>query len=191
MKCIDPLNKFNLTAFYAGDKHIIEEIYRQYVPNLERSIIRYCHGVDAESVIHDLFVSLLKSREIRQQFQGGSMGAWLTTFAKHRAIDQARRSRRLTSFEENEAVQTMLDEANTEDTLLQADRREKLERALACFSQDILPGLDVKLHDVFRVRFLEKLSQVAAAKQLELSRTTLINRENRLLKPLEKFLKNQ
>jgi len=69
----------------------MEACYREHFATVERAVGLILGDADRETVIHELFSQLLALAELRRSFEGGSLGAWLTTVARHRAIDFARR----------------------------------------------------------------------------------------------------
>ena len=62
----------DLEAFHAGQETVIRAIYVQHGAALLRETGRYAGAAEAESVVHDVFVELLRNRALRAQFVGGS-----------------------------------------------------------------------------------------------------------------------
>ena len=186
---IDP-SAIDLVGFYAGDRELLTHVYRSYVAMVERAVTRYCRGVDAEGIVHEVFLSLVEKPEVRKQFTGGNMGAWLATMASRRALDYLRRNRRWMLLNDPRSLEGLLEPIQEEESLLAKDQTQRLQEALALFSTTVLPELKEELVQVYELRFQERLSQVEAAERLRLPRSTFIDRETRLMKKLGRFLKH-
>ena len=183
----------DLARFHAGDREEIARVYRQHVARVERAVSRYLRGSDAECVVHDLFVALLEREDLRRQFGGGEIGAWLATIAAHRAIDRVRQRRRFTLFDDPSSLDGALEPVEEEESLLDRDQRRQIRAALARFAELELPRIDRDggLGELLRLRFEEGRTQVEAAAALGLPRTTLIEREQRLMRHLARFFRRQ
>jgi RNA polymerase sigma factor (sigma-70 family) len=181
----------DLEGFHAGDRHVLEQIYRRHVGRVERAVSRYCRGVDAECVVHEVFLSLIERAEVRRQFTGGDLGGWLATIGARRAVDYLRKSKRMTAIDDPRSLEGKLEPIDEEAQLLQEDQARHLRAALDRFQAEHLEGLGPKLAQVFSLRFCEQLSQSEAARRLGIPRTTLIEREGRLLKRLGRFLQRE
>src|SRR5262249_35194344 len=83
-----------LRRFHAGERPVIEQLYVDYFRTIAAAISGIVDGPDRETVIHELFGSLLERQGTRESFRGGSIAAWLATAARNRAIDLVRRRRR-------------------------------------------------------------------------------------------------
>lgn len=168
-----------LERFHAGDTEVLQECYREHFEGVLRVVSRLLPAVDAETVIHDLFLRLLSSEEMRRSFQGGSLPAWLNTLARNQALDVLRRRQR-----EHEALARFASEqedTGTEPLEPALDAESLLER----FRQERLPP---KWAPVFEARFIRQLSQREAAQVLNMHRTTLAYQELRVRHLLKKFL---
>src|SRR5688572_25996951 len=86
-----------LAAFHAGERWAIEACYREHVSRVLAAARRVLDEIDAETVTHEVFYRLLSNPKMRESFQGGNLGAWLTQVATRSAIDDLRRRRRETS----------------------------------------------------------------------------------------------
>ena len=111
--------------------------------------------------------------------------------ATRRAIDLLRRRRRCSLLDDPCSLEGRLEPIQDEERLLARDQEEHLKRALELFSRERLPRLDQRLASVFRLRFQRHLSQKAAARELEIPRSTFINLERRLMKQLGAYLRRQ
>lgn len=169
-----------LTRFHAGDARVLNACYREHFDTVYRAASRVLSGVDAETVVHDVFLRLLSDESVRRSFQGGSLGAWLHTLARNLAVDTVRRRQRERTALDRLAEQPRWDEEPSapEPSL---DASLLLER----FRRERLPP---KWAPVFEARFVRQLSQREAAAALGIRRTTLAYQELRVRRLLEKFL---
>jgi RNA polymerase sigma factor (sigma-70 family) len=179
----------DLEGFYAGDRAVLTAVYRRHVARVERAVSRYCRGADAECVIHDLFLQIIERPEVRRQFTGGDLGAWLATIAARRAVDFLRRRRRWTLLDDPRSLEGDLEPVDDEQRLLHRDQVRHLEQALERFARQELPGLGERLAQIFELRFRQRVSQKEGARVLGIPRTTFIDREQRLMKQLGRFLR--
>src|SRR6185295_10253134 len=83
-----------IVAFHSGSRETFEHFYRDYFATVEAAVGRVLGGADRETVIHEVFYHLMTREEVQRSFSGGSIDAWLTTLAKNRAVDFARRRQR-------------------------------------------------------------------------------------------------
>lgn len=179
----------DLNEFYAGNPAALTAVYRNHIDKVERAVSSYCRGVEAECVIHDVFLSLIEKPEMRQQFTGGDMGAWLTTIAKRRAIDALRRNKKWQLLDDPRSLEGHLPPINDEESLLHQDQIQHLQAALNLFAAKELPKLGEKLSQIYELRFKEGQSQKESARRLNIPRATCIDREQRLMKRIGQFLK--
>ncbi len=164
-----------LAAFQRGDAAAIERCYRDYFEVVERVLRPLLGPADRETVIHEVFSRLMSNADLRQAFQGGSMGAWLTTVTRNQGIDYLRRLRReveLPSDHPHEPVPALDAEV---------DARLLLEQ----FQRERLPE---EWRGVFEARFVRQLSQREAAAALRINRSTLAYREIRIRQRMRAFL---
>src|SRR6266852_3395106 len=85
----------------------MEQIYRETfreVRGAAGSVLR--EPADRDAVVHEVFLELLSSRELRESHRGGKLGAWLGAIARHRALDFVRREGRLTELSGSEEAAT-------------------------------------------------------------------------------------
>jgi RNA polymerase sigma-70 factor (ECF subfamily) len=163
--------------FYAGERQVLEEVYRDTFRHVDAMVGTVLHGADRETAIHEVFLRVLNSENFRRSFHGGDMGAWLAVVARNHAIDYARRRNR-----ELPVGVELGRELSDGDTLARAaEARLLIER----FRRDVLPP---KWQTVFEARFVHNLSQTEAATALGRSRTTLAYQELRIRRMLRQFL---
>jgi RNA polymerase sigma-70 factor, ECF subfamily len=166
-----------LANFHAGTRPALEEFYREYYPTVDRSVGLVLHGADRETVVHEVFFRILDGDEVRRQFRGGSAAAWIGTVARNHAIDYRRRRER--EIPDGNAGSSVDPNGARADNA--AEARLLLER----FSHDVLPE---KWRPVFETCFVRQMTQRAAAKELGISRTTLLYQQHRVRALLRHFL---
>jgi len=164
--------EFDLRAFHAGGEAAIREIYVAHADALLHDARRYAGPAEAEAVVHDVFVELLRNRHLRSQFTGGTLLAWLRQIARLKALEHLRRARRQPppGFEET----TGSNEADLE-------AREVLARFIAA----CVPEAQ---RQFFQLRFLDRRTQVEIAARLGVPRSTLEGWEHRLIDKLRAFI---
>jgi RNA polymerase sigma-70 factor (ECF subfamily) len=165
-----------LRLFHDGHRPTMEACYRAHFATVERAIGPLLRGADRETLIHELFSQLLFSVDMRRSFQGGAFGAWISTVARNRAIDFARRlGREVEAAPREQASETAPDWQEAADARMLIDR----------FRREHLPE---DWQGVFDLRFLQQLPQREAAQRLSMRRTTLAYRELRIRRLLRSFL---
>jgi RNA polymerase sigma-70 factor (ECF subfamily) len=170
-----------LASFHAGHRRALEQVYREHYATVQRAVGRVLTGADQETVIHEVFYRLLSREELRRNFQGGSLKAWLATVAYHLALEYVRRQQR-----EQGAIAQAQAEAPEAEASVEADAEGSEARILIeRFRRECLPE---KWHAVFEARFLRQLPQREAAKELGMHRTTLAYQELRIRSLLKGFL---
>jgi len=162
----------DVEAFHAGHEGVIRAIYLEHGAALLRESGRYAGPAEAESVVHDVFVELLRNRALRTQFVGGAMAAWLRQIARLKALEHHRRARR-------QPPAWLGPEAHSGEGSLEA--RDLLTRFLAAE----VPEAQKKF---FGMRFLARQTQVEIATQLGIPRSTLEGWEHRLTEKLRAFV---
>jgi RNA polymerase sigma factor (sigma-70 family) len=162
----------DLEAFHAGREGVIRAIYLAHGGALLRETRRYAGPAEAEAVVHDVFVELLRNRALRGQFVGGALGAWLRQIARLKAFEHLRRTRRHPPPE-------LIPEAQSGEGSLEA--RDLLVRFLAVQVPDAQKTF-------FGMRFLAGQTQVEIAAQLGIARSTLEGWEHRLTEKLRAFV---
>lgn len=82
---------------FQGDRAAFTTLYDRYFPQVYDLALRLTRSPDrAADVAQDTFVKLLQRLDYRAEFT--SFRAWLYTVARHRAIDELRKSKRTDSF---------------------------------------------------------------------------------------------
>jgi RNA polymerase sigma-70 factor (ECF subfamily) len=170
-----------LEDFHAGASGVLERTYRDHYGTVVAAVRRILSDADAETVTHEVFYRLLSDRGLRENFVGGSFSMWLKRVATNSAIDHRRRFGRERDLDaaggeaEYEAV------ARAE----RADDEREAKLLVDEFRRDRLPP---EWRAVFDARFIQHLSQRAAADALGMRRSTLAYQEGRIRALLKQFL---
>jgi RNA polymerase sigma factor (sigma-70 family) len=162
----------DLEAFHAGHETVIRAIYVEHGAALLRESRRYAGPAEAESVVHDVFVELLRNRALRAQFVGGALAAWLRQIARLKGLEHLRRTSRRPPPE-------LSPEAHSGEGSLEA--RDVLARFLVAQVPDAQKQF-------FEMRFLARHTQVEIATELGIPRSTLEGWEHRLTEKLRAFV---
>jgi len=150
----------------------LERAYCDHRQALLGAARRLVGTVDAESVIQEVFVELLRNPGLRARFTGGSLGAWLGEITRRKAMELMRRRGRVLPSEGFEPS------SSPEPDLV---ARDLLRR----FLNTRVPR---RQHAFFALRFLERRTQIEAAAALGLPRSTLAGWEHRLAEALRRFV---
>jgi RNA polymerase sigma-70 factor (ECF subfamily) len=159
----------------------MEECYRVHFSDVEKSAGRLLSGVDLENVVHEVFAKILTNKQTRLSFKGGSFPSWLSAVARNQAIDYLKRNRR------EHPVEPRIAEQLAESTRQENTEDIELKRVIERFRSEEVPG---KWLPVFDARFIRRLTQREAAKELGISRTTLAYREGRIRQRLRRFIES-
>jgi RNA polymerase sigma factor (sigma-70 family) len=166
-------NGIDLEAFHAGQEAVIRAIYVEHGAALLRATCRYAGRAEAESVVHDVFVELLRNRALRAQFVGGALAAWLRQIARLKGLEHLRRARRQPPPD--------LGPQTTHSGEASLEARDVLVRFLAA-------EVPEAQRQFFGMRFLARQTQVEIAAQLGIPRSTLEGWEHRLTDKLRAFI---
>lgn len=166
-----------LASFHAGERRTLEEFYREHYGTVDRAVGQVLGGADRETVVHEVFLRVLSDPELRQGLSGGSPAAWIRTVAKNQAIDFRRRANR--EIPDDRAEHRAEGEEPPGDGA--AEARLLIEK----FRSEILPP---KWAPVFEACFVRQMTQRDAARELGLSRTTLLYQQHRVRALLRDFL---
>jgi RNA polymerase sigma-70 factor (ECF subfamily) len=166
-----------LDRFHRGERKVLEQIYQQQFERIDTAVGTVLTGADRETVVHEVFLRLLRDDPFRRLFRGGDVGAWLAVVARNQAIDYSRRRNR----EAPAGINLGNTLASGDELARSAEARLLIER----FLRDVLPPAWMA---VFQARFVAHLSQAEAAARLGKRRTTLAYQELRIRRLLRKFL---
>jgi RNA polymerase sigma factor (sigma-70 family) len=159
--------------FRQGDREVMESVYRTTFAVVRRAAGKVLREpADCDSIVQQVFADLVASRKMREGYAGGDLSAWLCAIARHRALDFARRERRLTD----------LDAAG--EPAASADPLEDFRQDLTRFALTLEP--DRRL--VLELRYLAGLTQVEAASRLGMPRSTLEDWERDIKRRLAVYL---
>jgi RNA polymerase sigma factor (sigma-70 family) len=159
--------------FLRGDKDVMEQIYRdtfQEVRNAAGGVLR--EPADRDAVVHEVYLDLLSSRELRESHRGGKLGAWLGAIARHRALDFVRREGRLTEL------------SASEEAAPGPDALDDFRRELTRFATRLEP----QRRRLLELRYIAGMTQMEAAAAMGMSRSTLEDWERQLKESLHEFL---
>lgn len=151
----------------------MEFVYRSTFEAVRRSAGRVLREpADRDGIVQQVYADLVGSRKLRATYAGGDLGAWLGAIARHRAIDFARRERRLTDLGAAGEPSVAADPL--------ADLRQELTRFAATLEPD--------RRAVLELRFIAGHTQVEAAARLGMPRSTLEDWERQIKRRLEAYL---
>jgi RNA polymerase sigma-70 factor (ECF subfamily) len=167
-----------LARFHAGDRAVLDEVYRAHVAAVHRSAGGVLGGADLETVVHEVFFRVMTNADLRKAFQGGDLASWLVVIARHHAIDYARRRSR-----EQPAGLDLGGAADAPHAAVAS--RAEAALLIQKFCAEVLPS---KWRPVFEARFLQHLTQTEASAALRMRRTTLVYQELRIRRLLQTFL---
>ncbi len=80
-----------LAAFWRGDDRAIETVYRAHVSALLVTGRFIVGPAEAESVVQEVFVELIRNEELRRRFTGGSLSGWLTAITRFKCLEHRKR----------------------------------------------------------------------------------------------------
>jgi RNA polymerase sigma factor (sigma-70 family) len=164
--------QIDIAAFRAGHEAAIRKVYVAHAPTLMSDMRRHTGPAEAEAVVHDVFLELLQNPQLRAQFTGGVLLAWLRQIARLKALEHLRRARQPTPIDRAEPV--LSNEADLE-------ARDVVARFIAaCVPEEQKP--------FFGMRFLNRQTQVEIAIHLGIPRSTLEGWEHRLIEKFRAFV---
>jgi RNA polymerase sigma-70 factor (ECF subfamily) len=170
-----------IEGFHAGRREIIEECYRKHFSDVEKSVGRILSGVDLENVVHEVFAKIIANRQTRLSFKGGSFSSWISTVARNQAIDYLKKNQREPPVEPKIAEQMIGAEQQVDEQDIE------IKRVIERFRDEMVPE---KWLPVFDARFIRRLTQREAARELGITRTTLAYREGRIRQRLMRFIES-
>jgi len=167
-----------LGLFWSGDEAALAAIYRAHARALLGGARALVGPADAESVVHEVFVELLRNQELRRRFTGGSLVAWLGAIARRKGLEHLRRNGRAPAGPEPASGPSGAIDPSPEPRL---EARDFLLRFLKV-------GVPAEQTEFFQRRFLDGHTQVQVAAALGMPRSTLEGWEHRLAKRLRRFI---
>jgi RNA polymerase sigma-70 factor (ECF subfamily) len=178
-----------LPRFHAGVRDVMEACYRDHFRTVEQAVGRILHGADKETVVHEVFLQLLSSADLRRRYAGGYFRAWLATVARNLAIDYWRRYRNERGPDDDTPGPAAADAAaGAQESATRIERSAEAHIFFERFRRDVLP---LKWVGVFEMRVLGGLDQRTAAARLGIGRTTLAYREGKVRRLLKRFVRER
>ncbi len=118
-----------------GDSSALRELYRRYAGRVQAIALR-CLGVrgDAEEVVQETFVEVWRRAKDFDD-RRGTVGAWLTTIARTRAIDRLRSRGSASRVSTASAAEAVDPVPSPGDNAMQRQAQERVRQAL-----DTLPA---------------------------------------------------
>ena len=153
----------------------MEAVYRRHAHALLASVRTSVGPAEAESVVHEVFVELLRNEAMRRRFTGGSLAAWLTAIARLKGMEHLRRTGRVLPAAEH------VPEGSDAPPEPRLEARDILVRFLD-------KAVPLQQAAFFRMRFLDCRTQVEVAAALGIARSTLEGWEHRLSDKLRRFI---
>jgi RNA polymerase sigma factor (sigma-70 family) len=163
----------DLAAFHEGRQESVRQVYLDHGARLLRDLRTFTGPAEAEAVVHDVFVDLLRNAELRARFTGGSLPAWLRQVARLKALEHLRRARR------------HVPQADPPDRGTSPEPELEAREVLGRFMSAVVPE---KQREFFTLRFLEMHTQVEVATKLGIARSTLEGWEHSLVDKLRSFV---
>jgi RNA polymerase sigma-70 factor, ECF subfamily len=192
-------DRATLEAFRKGEPSVLTQVYRAYSPEVVRYLSRRflvsaegstrpvsLSALDLDSAHQETFVRAFRP-SMRLAYDGvRPYLGFLLTIARSTAIDLMRASGRISResipLEDVPGVHQIAgEEPNPEEQAMEAEVRALVRR--------FLEGLPAEEQTLARLRFMEGLSQEAAAERLELTRGEVRVRERRLRVRFTEYLK--
>ena len=163
-----------LDAFWRGEIGTLEEVYRSNARRMLATAGRVVGPVEAEAVVQDVFVEIIRNAELRRRFAGGQLGAWLAEIARRKGLEHRRR----TGWTMQRNTATAAESLWPEPALVARDLVER-------FVEREVPEPQRRF---FALRFLERWTQVEVAAALGLPRSTVEGWEQRFGARLRRFI---
>jgi RNA polymerase sigma factor (sigma-70 family) len=174
-----------LETFWRGDAAALEMLYRAHARRLLGTAGAVVGPAEAESVVHETFVELIRNQELRRRFTGGSMEAWLGAIARRKSLEHLRRRGHPPRTDVDRSADASTFDIASEHADPSPEPRLEARDLLMRFLAASVPAAQV---DFFRLRFLDGQTQVQVAAALGMPRSTLEGWEHRLSEKLRRFI---
>jgi RNA polymerase sigma factor (sigma-70 family) len=156
-------------------------VYRAHARRLLGTARAIVGPAEAESVVHETFVELIRNQDLRRRFTGGSIEAWLGAIARRKSLEHLRRRGEIRPRERGGDATDGGGEQPDPSPEPRLEARDLLVR----FLKGTVPAAQA---DFFRRRFLDGQTQVQVAAALGVPRSTLEGWEHRLSEKLRRFI---
>jgi RNA polymerase sigma-70 factor (ECF subfamily) len=126
-----------------GDQTALRQLYQRYAGRVH-AIAQRCLGVrsDAEEIVQETFVEAWRrARDFDEQ--RGSVGAWLTTIARTRAIDRLRSRSSAIRASVASAIEAPDPAPSPGDAAMQRQMQERVRRALETLPEEQRQALEL------------------------------------------------
>jgi RNA polymerase sigma factor (sigma-70 family) len=147
-------------------------MYTTYGEGLLRDVCRRIGPAEAEAIVHEVFVELLRNRDLRTQFRGGAVSSWLRQIAHFKSLEHLRQAGRYVAGDVPEIGASPVDDFEARDVL----------------SRFLAAAVPAPQREFFGLRFLERRTQVEIADTLRMPRSTLEGWEHSLIRKLRAFV---
>lgn len=182
---LDPVSDRNLVeCLWAGDTHALATLYDRYSPMVYALALKMlCNTAEAEDLTQEVFVNFWQRRQYNPN--RGSIGSYLATYTRSRAIDRLRtssgRATILERFQRIKAASAHL--PNPLDYATHQEQRQHLQTAL-----DQIPPAE---REALEIAYFQGLSQSEIAAQLGIPLGTVKSRCRQGLLRLRDLLQHQ
>ncbi len=152
-----------------GKKGVLESLYNTYAPSLLSVCLRYCgNRQDAEDVLHDGFIKILKHIDSFKSRSSGSFEGWMKRIMANTALNFLRDNYREKRFMDIDPVQEKIhDELEEENVLENLHDKIGKERIMKMICE-LPPGYRA----VFNLYVFEEYSHKEIADKLQFSENT-------------------
>jgi len=146
------VNKEVITKAVSGDKASMTIIYDAYARRLYRYFYsRGMNAMDAEDLLTQTFLKVLET--LPHYRHNGRFTAWIFQIARNKAVDHFRRTRSMSSLDEN-----IIDHSETNNVLENVIKNQSVEKL-----RRLLQSLNEVELEMLRLRFVADLSYVDIA----------------------------
>src|SRR5689334_14795179 len=148
-------DRSSMERLRAGDERALEDLYDRHADLLYSLILRIVRGAaEAEEVLQETWIQAWR-RAAAYDPSRGSVGAWLVTLARSRAIDRLRSEGSRRRVETESSLEPPAPPA---DAAVEASQRQRSERVTAA-----LGSLDPHHREVLELAYYSGLSQAEIA----------------------------
>jgi RNA polymerase sigma-70 factor, ECF subfamily len=149
--------------------HIAESIYDAYAPALLSLCLRYCGNIeDAEDVLHDGFIKIIRNLHKFRKRDKGSFEGWMKRIVVNTALNFLRNSARERHFLDIDPIQEKLSAPSEEETILD-EIKDKVDVQTV---MDLVCQLPAGYRAVFNMYVFESFSHREIAATLNCSENT-------------------